>query len=131
MKNFHGVFDIPTALPPSRIVNHEIPLQPEAKPFKSKPYRYPHSQKTEIENQVQEMLSSGIIKTSNSPYTSPVILVEKKDNSWRFYVNYRHLNNITIKNKFPIPNIDELLNELHGAKVFSKLDLWSGYHQYW
>ncbi|XP_017221614.1 uncharacterized protein LOC108198371 [Daucus carota subsp. sativus] len=129
LENYAAVFEVPQALPPTRSVDHEIPLMPEAKPFKLKPYRYPHSQKTEIENQVQEMLNAGTIRKSNSPYASPVILVRKKDNSWRFCVDYRHLNKITVKDKFPIPNIDELLDELHGSKVFSKLDLRSGYHQ--
>lgn len=126
---YKKVFDMPQTLPPTRSVDHEIPLVPDAKPFKLKPYRYPHSQKTEIESQVQEMLNSGIIRPSNSPYASPVILVRKKDNTWRFCVDYMHLNRITVKDRFPIPNIDELLDELFGAKVFSKLDLRSGYHQ--
>lgn len=129
LQQYSKVFEVPQSLPPNRSVDHEITLVSGAKPFKLKPYRYPHSQKTEIENQVQEMLQSGIIKPSNSPYASHVILVRKKDNTWRFCVDYRHLNNITVKDRFPIPNIDELLDELFGSKVFSKLDLRSGYHQ--
>lgn len=129
LQEFQGVFEEATGLPPTRSYDHKISLQEGAQPICVRPYRYPFYQKEEIERHVKDMLKSGVIRPSQSPYSSPILLVRKADGSWRMCVDYRALNKETVKDKYPIPNIDELLDELHGAVIFSKLDLKSGYHQ--
>jgi hypothetical protein len=129
LSDYQDLFQSPTELPPARTCDHEVPLMEDAIPPAGRPYRVPHLQKNEMEKQIKELLDKGIIQVSNSPYAAPAILVRKKDGSWRLCIDYRRLNAITVKNKFPIPVIEDLLDELHGAVIFTKLDLRSGYHQ--
>lgn len=97
-----------------------------------RPYRTAPELKTELEKQIQDLLDQGVITHSNSPYASPVILVKKNDpetKAWRLVIDFRKLNSLTVKGKYPLPVIDELLDELSGSCWFSKLDLRAGYHQ--
>jgi hypothetical protein len=124
------VFYTPQGLLPSRGVHdHSIPLVPGSLLPNIRRYRHPFLQKNEIEKMVQELLNASVIHPSMSPYSSPVVMVLKKEGSWRMCPDFRALNKLTIKDKFPIPVIDDLLDELSGTQFFTKLDLHSGYHQ--
>jgi hypothetical protein len=124
------VFSTPQGLPPSHGVHdHSIPLVPRSLPPNICPYRYLFSQNNEIENMVQELLNAGVILPSTSPYSSPLVMVLKKEGSWHMCPDFCTLNKLTIKDKFLITVIDDLLDKLSAAHFFTKLDLHSGYHQ--
>jgi hypothetical protein len=106
-----------------------IELQPGTAPISKRPYRMPPKELAELKTQLQELLDKGYIRPSSSPWGCPALFVKKKDGSLRMCVDYRPLNAVTIKNKYPLPRIDVLFDQLAGAKVFSKIDLHSGYHQ--
>ncbi|XP_038990616.1 uncharacterized protein LOC120113567 [Hibiscus syriacus] len=129
LEEYLVVFEEPKGMSPSREHDHSIILKEGTEAVNIRPYRMPYHQKSEVEKQFKEMLSSSIIQRSKSPFASPCLLVKKKDGSWRVCIDYRQLNALTIKNKFPIPMVEDLLDELKGASYFSKLDLRSGYWQ--
>jgi len=122
LNNHLQVFDKPHELPPSKGEHdHSITLVPRAQPLNLRPYRYPFAQNNEIE--------ADVIRPSISPYSSHVVMVLKKDGESLMCADFRALNKLTVKDKFPIPVVDDLLDELNGAQFFTKLDLCSGYHQ--
>ena len=121
--------ELPPGLPPVRQVGHTIPLVPgSAPPFKAM-YRLSVREREEMERQVKDLLAKGYIEPSSSPFGAPILFVSKKDGGMRMCIDYRALNAITVKNRYPLPRIDDLLDQLSGAKVMSSLDLQSGYHQ--
>ena len=120
--------DLP-GMPPDRDIEFVIELQPGTAPISKRSYRMPPNELAELKVQLQDLLDKGFIRPSSSPWGCPALFVKKKDNSLRLCVDYRPLNAVTIKNKYPLPRIDILFDQLAGAKVFSKIDLRSGYHQ--
>lgn len=126
---YKKVFELPRCLLAARNMEHAITLQEGTTPINYRPYRYSFLQKNEIERLLHEMLETRVIQPSISPYFSPMMLVKKKDGGWRFCVDYRALNKVTIPDRYPVLVIEELLDVLKGARVFSKLDLKSGFHQ--
>lgn len=123
IQKFAHLFAAPSGLPPHKACNHMIPLLCGANPISIRPYRYSPELKDELEKQVANMLKQGIIQPSASMFSSPVLLVPKKDGGYRMCVDYRQLNAITMKSKFPVPIFDQLMDELSQAKWFSTLDL--------
>jgi hypothetical protein len=127
---FPDVFpeDLP-GLPPERDVEFVIELKPGTTPISRRSYRMPSNELAELKTQLQDLLEKGFIRPSSSPWGCPAIFVKKKDQTLRMCVDYRPLNEVTIKNKYPLPRIDILFDQLTEARVFSKIDLRSGYHQ--
>ncbi|KAL4017963.1 hypothetical protein IC575_021546 [Cucumis melo] len=116
-------------LPPPREVDFAIELEPGTAPISRAPYRMAPAELKELKVQLQELLDKGFIRPSVSPWGAPVLFVKKKDGSMRLCIDYRELNKVTVKNRYPLPRIDDLFDQLQGATVFSKIDLRSGYHQ--
>lgn len=129
LQHYSTLFQEPNQLPPPHTITHLIHLLPNSSPVNVRPYRYPYPQKNELERQVTAMLEADLIRPSHSMFSSLVLLVKKKDGSWHCCVDYRALNAITIKDRFPMPTVDELLDEIGKASWFSKLDLRQGFHQ--
>ncbi|GAB2266340.1 hypothetical protein Dimus_037888 [Dionaea muscipula] len=130
MNEFLDVFpeDLP-GLPPDREVEFAIGLEPGTRPISKVPYRMAPTELKELHTQLKELLEKGFIRPSVSPWGAPVLFVKKKDRTMRLCIDYREINKVTIKNRCPLPSIDDLFDQLQGAKVFSKIDLRSGYHQ--
>ncbi|KAA0054678.1 gag protease polyprotein [Cucumis melo var. makuwa] len=116
-------------LPPHREVEFAIELEPGTVPISRAPYRMAPAELKELKVQLQELLDKGFIRPSVSPWGAPVLFVKKKNGSMRLCIDYRELNKVTVKNRYPLPRIDDLFDQLQGATVFSKIDLRSGYHQ--
>ncbi|GJR93716.1 reverse transcriptase domain-containing protein [Tanacetum coccineum] len=130
VKEFPDVFpeDLP-GIPPVRQVEFQIDLIPGAAPIARTPYRLAPSEMQELSNQLQELTDRGFIRPSTSPWGAPVLFVKKKDGSFRMCIDYRELNKLTIKNRYPLPRIDDLFDQIQGSSIYSKIDLRSGYHQ--
>ncbi|GJX40756.1 putative reverse transcriptase domain-containing protein [Tanacetum coccineum] len=120
--------DLP-GLPLTRQVEFQIDLVPGAAPVARAPYRLAPSEMKELSEQLKELSDKGFIRPSSSPWGAPVLFVKKKDGSFRMCIDYRELNKLTVKNRYPLPRIDDLFDQLQGSSVYSKIDLRSGYHQ--
>ncbi|GKB23637.1 putative reverse transcriptase domain-containing protein [Tanacetum coccineum] len=118
-----------SGLPPQRQVEFRIDLIPGTTPVTKSPYRLAPSKMKELSEQLQELQDNGFIRPNHSPWGAPMLFVKKKDGSMHMRIDYHELNKLTVKNRYPLPRIDDLFNQLQGARYFSKIDLRSGYHQ--
>jgi hypothetical protein len=114
-------------MPPDRDIEFVIELLPETPPISKRPYRMPVNELVELKKQIAKLQAKGFIRPSSSSWGAPVLFVEKKDGTQRMCVDYRLLNEVTIKNKYPLPRIEDLFDQMKGASMFSKIDLRSGY----
>jgi hypothetical protein len=130
VSDFPGVFpeDLP-GMPPDCDIEISIDLIPGTDPISKRPYRMDVKYLAELKKQIEELLSKGFIRPISSPWGAPTLFIDKKDGSRRLCIDYRSLNEVTIKNKYPLPQIEDFFDQMRGAKVFSKIDLRSGYHQ--
>ena len=130
VREYVSVFpkDLP-GLPPDREIVFSIELMPGTAPISRAPYRLAPAELKELKVQLEEMIEKGFIRPSHSPWGAPVLFVKKKDGSLRLCIDYKGQNKVTIKNKYPLPRIDDLFDQLAGSRVFSRIDLRSGYHQ--
>jgi hypothetical protein len=130
LREYRDVFpeEVP-CLPPRRDIDFLIELAPGAVPMSRTPYRMSRPELVELKLQLKEMMDKGYIHPSVSPWGAPVLFVKNKDGTLRLCIDYRQLNKVTIKNKYPLPRIDDLFDQLGGASIFSKIDLRSRYHQ--
>ena len=127
---FEDVFpDELPRLPPQRDVDFVIELHPGTSPISMTPHRMTPVELQELKVQIQGLLDKGFIRSSTSPWGAPVLFAKKKDKTLRLCIDYRQLNRVTIKNRYPLPSIDDLFDQLRGARVYSKIDLRTGYHQ--
>lgn len=131
LEEFADVFPetLPNELPPQRSIDYTIELVPGEEPPSKPIYRLSYKEMTELKSQLANLLQKGFVRPSISPYGAPVLFVHKKEGTLRLCIDYRALNKITIKNRYPLPRIEDLMDRLTGAKYFSKIDLYSGYHQ--
>lgn len=131
LTSFRRLFaeELPDGLPPKRVVRQVIPLQDQSTVPNRPMFRYSPAEQEEMKRQVTALLKRGVLEVSSSPFGAPVLFVKKKSGELRMCVDYRALNKITVKNRYPLPRVDDLLDRLQGATVFSSLDLTSGYHQ--
>ena len=130
VREFSDVFleDLP-GIPQDREIDFKIELAPGIEPISKAPYRMAPLELKELKVQMEELVSKGFVRPSTSPWGAPVLFVKKKDGSLRLCIDYRELNKVIIRNQYPLPRIDDLFDQLQGARVFSKIDLRSGYHQ--
>jgi hypothetical protein len=129
LREFEDVFREISGFPPKRDIDFSINLMPGATPVSKTPYRMSTPELKELQMQLEEILKKGYIHPSVSPWGAPVLFVKKKDGTLRLCIDFRQLNKVTMKNKYPLPRIDDLFDQLKDAKIFSKIDLRSGYHQ--